>query len=804
MNKQPQRVTITPEREQQLKEHYGYSKLFTFSPSFLDEYKEQIVAYFPNPEAKKRLLENMGTITEFFIADRTKNGLSRLCCGASCIQMDEEYAEITDTSFHLKDGYEYIETIFVHELLHAASRQKGNTISGVMEFIRDADGKAIKGPNNRKNIGLNEGLTQFFAEKISGKKVPDDIDSYTFNKKVVYLFAEILGENVLKTSYFGNNSNLKDMLNDLAQDESFYEDFNKRLDTINRMENAIRKIKKGIIIPKDPESTARMETVLEAQKTALMENVFAKVIIPQIQKIEVPAITNFDDKKQVEAHNNALKQRQAHLLQILSNNPDLLKPVIKYIPNHKDSEFVTNEVLTGIQTEITTSGMSFDKIMEASRRINTTYKIGPRIAQDFISAVDTFYSENDTVLNNHSSTLTPLLKRQLEKMVDVLDQLEEAAKKAPSPAAELSLQSYREGFLKKHFQTISDLDKEIELIREERKKAPAKKPDSEERRELPPEVASILDEARRSGQEDSRAAVHTSATPPELVSVEEPKVSRSFNLSDSFIVDNQTQAITDQRNLSIPQKVENIVRATGEFDISKDQTLTEMTHNQSMSYVQRAIDNMSIEKKQILKRSLGDDWKKALQEAYEQGYRQGLEMALSNSKQAGLKAREETKKDLAANHLPEESLTPISLDEVRYVHANFEVKEEDGKTTIVDKVTSQEVKSERTKQTALFAREWVKATGDQSFSPEQAQVYRLIQKTVSSDLVSKGTIDLDEMALNADAIGGNGKNTIESLFSNNQPSPAIENFFHIQTPNAKAKEPVQAMDVAAEEHVSHR
>ena len=177
MNK-PTRVTLTEERINKIKEKYGYSNLTVFSPSFLDDYKKKITGFFSTQEQQDYLSANMDRVTEFVIADRTSLGMSKFANSPEAIQMDSEYVELTDDSFTIKPGYEYVETLFIHQLLHAASRQKGNNrnLTGVTEFIRDEEGKAVKGPNNKKNLALNEGLTRYFAEKISGNKVPNEVD----------------------------------------------------------------------------------------------------------------------------------------------------------------------------------------------------------------------------------------------------------------------------------------------------------------------------------------------------------------------------------------------------------------------------------------------------------------------------------------------------------------------------------------------------------------------------------------------------------------------------------------------------
>lgn len=788
MNK-PERATLTEERINKIKEKYGYSSLSVFSPSFLEEYKGKITGFFPNPEQQEYLSTNMERITEFVIADRVSLGMSPFANSPETIQMDSEYVELTDDSFTIKPGYEYVETLFIHQLLHAASRQKGNNrnLTGVAEFIRDEEGKAIKGPNNKKNLALNEGLTRYFAEKISGSQVPNEVDPYAYNKNIVYILSDVLGEDILRSSYFGNGTALKETMNALAQDDGFYDDFNKRLDTIAKMESTIKRISAGKLKPVDPESLAKMKEVAEAQKTALMENLFSKVIIPQVQKIEVPEITNLQDYAQVQAHNLALQKRQEILRPILKKYPSILKSVAKYIPNHKFSDFVTDEVLVEIQKEIQTNGFNFDKVASAARRVNDSYAIGSRVRKDFLSAADEFYNANPGALEDRSTTMTPLLRRQLEKMVDVLDQLEAAAKQNPSEEMENSVRNYKEGFLRKHFQQIPNLDAEIEKIRDEKRQ---REKQGTQGAEVAPEIADILEAARKKGEETAHAYAG-GEDPSKKTSEEETEVNktRTFTLNDKFIIDNQTGAVIDQRNLSVSEKVENIVRATGNFDISAEPTFNKMSKNYSTSYVESLIPTLPKAKIDILKKAYGDDWQEEIQKAYEAGFNQGLNMALANARQKGLEERREIGEAVQSHTLPEEPKVAMDFEEVRYIEANFAVrKNEDGTTVVVDSVTEQPVLSERTTSATVFTEEWKKAAGERAFEPENEKIYRFVQVEATKALESSGEIQPEEVAADAEAMGEEYKVVTEQLFSSSNPTPVIANFFANQTPNAVRKE----------------
>ena len=119
----------------------------------------------------------------------------------------------------------------------------------------------------------------------------------------------------------------------MAEDPEYYDRFNKDLDTINKLQTTIIRIKKGSIKPKDPESLERMETVLAAQQERLVESVFANVVIPAVQR---------QDKS----------VRQENLLPLLLNNEPLLTPVAKYVVKHHNSDWISDNILERIRKEI--------------------------------------------------------------------------------------------------------------------------------------------------------------------------------------------------------------------------------------------------------------------------------------------------------------------------------------------------------------------------------------------------------------------------------------------------------------------
>lgn len=812
MNKNPERLTISPEREEKIKKKYGYSKIYVYSPSFLSEYIEKIAGIFKDPVQQETVRQNMSQISEFIIGDRFNAGLGRLCCSYDAIHMEESLADITDSSFSIKEGHEYLETIFIHELLHAAARHnQGNlrNLTGVLEFERNEKGEVV----GRKNVGLNEGITQLLAEKISGQVVPDDIDSYAFNKKVVALLADVLGSNIITSSYFGHTDELKNLMNALANNPEYYDKFNKKLDTINKLETTIRKIKRGQISPKDPESLARMEAVVAAQKEALMESVFADIIIPQIAKKDV-------------------KERQNILVNLSMHHSSVLRNVQKYIPNIQNTptafEDMSDERLAKMRSEIGTYGIDFKTMQEAAKRVNEGHKLGPRIAADFIDAVDSFYEENEQVLKaDRSSTLTPLLRSQLEGFVDKLDILEAHAVTEQDKA---NVEGFKK-FLKAYFHKVPDLDSEIAKIREERKAKknvpvekkeepvvvePKKEPVVEEKADTPSvhsrEAEEILEGAKKAGEEAAAIDVH--ARPVE----KEEKPARSFTLEDDFIINNLTGEIIDQRNKSLYEKVESIVEATGDFDFVNDPKLNKMINTSTKTYVDGYVATISEEEKSKMQKRFGENWSDEIARSYEEGYRLVMIAKLSTAKNDGLENREKVEESIKAGETIESPIRVVSFEEVKFVYENFDIKTNDGgQVEVVDKVTGQVVTNKATITKALFAREWVNAAGavqkedgtieiqpELAFSTEAKDIYRFMQAQTGNDLKLDGAINLPELTANAEAMGGRYEAVSRVLFRNPEIAELMDQNFRMQTPEAKAKTEAPQVEAAEAEKGTHR
>ena len=334
MSKEPRRILISEEREELERKANKYTHLYVYDPDFLDGYKQQIIDSFAsNPELQARVAKNMGDITEVVVGDRVRSGQSRIILAKKQIHLDEGYVDLSENTFTIKPGMEHLETNLVRTLLYAASRKKG--LTGVVEYERDENGKVV----GRKNVGLNGGIAQYLAEEITDKPVPEQEDCYAFNKNIVSLLSDVLGQDVIKQAFYEDSSVLKNAMNELAGDPEFYDKFNRDLDTINKLQETVRRIKSGAIKSKNPEEDlARMEAVLQAQQERLVETVFANVVIPQIQSITVESADGLD----------TLSARQAKLLPLFKNHEYLLRVVAKYVPELLGSEYYIHTNFGGI------------------------------------------------------------------------------------------------------------------------------------------------------------------------------------------------------------------------------------------------------------------------------------------------------------------------------------------------------------------------------------------------------------------------------------------------------------------------
>jgi len=775
MNNELEILTVSKEREDKIKQKYGYTDLYVVDPSFLAGTRKKIIGLFEDVNVANKLLSNMSRISEVYIGNNSKKG--PIFSTSESIHVDLSLVTISENSIFFNQE---LEDKFIYHLLHSASRGNGTerSLTGIVENEKDENGKTV----GKKYVGLNNGIAKYLASDISGKQTAED-DKLFFNEGVVSLLADTLGKDIIMTSFFGrsidgNTNALKNMMNSLANDPDFFDKFNKDLDMINRLETTLRKLKNGEIKSEDPRSIEVIETVLTAQKEALVENLFSNIILPQIQT------------KQTE------QERQQMLLPLLLKHEKVLSPVAKYISKHDKSVWVTDQIIEAIKNEIKTDGIDFNKMMELSRKTKDSFNFGKVTAKRIVGDVVDFYEENkDKLTENKSTKLTPLLERQLVRMVEVLDQLELRANEVGTRELKQSVESFK-NFLKKHFHKISNLDEEMERIRQEKRQ---KKPTGTTSQE-DPEVSDILDRARRAGAAAANDDAHSNNERAEEQHEEQEqnRNTRKPTLRDDFIIDNLTGEVIDQRSASIYERVRNITKATGDCDYLNDPEIAGKRQKSAMNFKQNFIENMLGSEKKRLKKMYGKDWEKVLLKAFEDGYNQAMEGHLENAKMQGNTIREENKTIIENGGQPLENSFDVTLDKLKFAYENFDIRtKEDGQIEIVDRVTEQVVTSERTKNMVLFAQEWVRATGSVNkegtievipslaFSKESIDIYRFMQAQAKKDLNNNGAFNMSDLEINAEAMGPRFQMASQVLFRNQDTADLIDSHFRMQNPNSK-------------------
>lgn len=765
----PVRIPLDAVEEEEIKKRYGYSSIAAFSSSFLEEYKRSILENV-DEKYRDRLKIRLEVINGALIGDLYKGGISHSRYTDWLIHIDSNLVDMTDDSFTVKTGCDYFETILVNEMFHAASVQPDNRnyVNGIVEAVTNKDGHIRR----LKNVGLNEGISYFLAEKVTHKPIPDEIDGYAFNKKIVALLADVIGVDTIDAAFFENGDLLKDALNRLAKNDKFFDTFSKKIDTITKMSNAIEKIKNGKLKVKNADSLEKMETVLRAQQDEVSELLFSKIVLPHIEERPI------DD-------------RQTELLRLLENNSDVLHCVGKYVPEIANSSGmvkITDETITGIQHDLDNYGVNFRSIQTL---INKDYKT-QRKQEEVVDTIVAFYDENQEALEKeHATELTPYLKRQLEQFVANLDIMEKAAEILHTDCV-----NYRQ-FIEKYFRNIPNLDEEIEKIRSEKSSSKEAQHDDDKTKDetTTSDLSSdIMSRARQAGADAAKRDAHKTREPKK----DEDKREKS-DLEKDFIIDNIYGEVINQRNASLYQRTFNIAMATGETIDFQDPVLVDTRQRACQDYL------ASFKPTKDLLSIYGDNWQTAIQSAFEEGYKAGMEMVLKEASSAGLQQRNERQQAFEEGKEIGVSPEKIDIDELQFAYENFAIQtNEKNELEVINRENGQVIHSERTKNMVLFANEWVKATAKETaFSDQGKQMYSMLQAQAIKDLKADGNINQDELGINASVMGKNVESALGGLLSTPQNQKLVDQFFRMQTPDAKQYQPVPIAEPAPDK-TSHR
>lgn len=788
MNSRPVRINVPEEEIERIKKKTKATEVYVYDPSFLSEYADKIIATFPENE-RDIIKKRIGEVKYFVICD--KLDLGKLQSGPDKIYMLTEYADITDTSFSLKPEHEYIETIFIHELLHNASRYKGKdgkTINGIREALYDDNGNYLKS----KNIALNEGITQYLAEKISGQPVDDDIDfGYAFNKKVVYLLSDVLGESTIRKSYFYDSGHLKNVINGIAKDDNFYDFINKRIDTINKLRTTARKIQQGKIKLDDPLALYRIERVLDCQQKEFVGKILSKVILPQVQTLPV-------------------EKRKEYLANLINKNKELLASIENYIPLTNKDDILTDEKIATIQKAIDEQIMDFSKLKEILDSVDAKEKTDDEIKIEWAKKIDEYYQKNMTKPLEHSTTLPKTKYDELFHQVETLYHLIKTSTTKENRAVR---DAFRNNLLA-FFTDIPNIEEKIDKMLEEvKEKDQAKKrrhnkgtsskkdkaledvsdagaKDAHEathrEKDKDDEDDDVLDQVYNDGAKGAQEAAHRGETNDDTQ--KDDKNAYGYNLTSKFIHSDVTGEIYDQRNLSIYKKAVNITRATGEMVDLEDKEIVEARNSYADNYISH-LPKSSVERLQKL---YGDEWEKVIRDAYESGFKMGTKVCMEQAAKEGNDLRKKDEEIISKTGKFPTSTGKIDLEELKFCYENFDVHKKDKGYEVID-MNGKVITNSRTRNMVMFARQWVAACKEDAFGETGEQLYSLIQNQTQKDLEKNGSIDIDNLKSYAADLGDKGDKFSEIttfLFKNNTRAGLVDSYFRMQTPKAIAYTPV--------------
>lgn len=197
------------------------------------------------------------------------------------IAIDKRFFNLDENDNPIAINEEYKKLVFTqltHELIHSGARFDGKT--GI-----------LAGANNKSNVGLNEGMTQMFTEKIWGYTLSPNTDNkYKGFKKVAKILDTTFGENVSLDAYFNHTNALENSCNTLANDNNFYSDINKYLSSIYNMSKNVPK-----------ENTDKYyQTIVQPIQEKMMKKIYdkvcAEIIIPKLKTLSAEERRNICTK----------------------------------------------------------------------------------------------------------------------------------------------------------------------------------------------------------------------------------------------------------------------------------------------------------------------------------------------------------------------------------------------------------------------------------------------------------------------------------------------------------------------------
>lgn len=191
-----------------------------------------------------------------------------------------------------------IGSVFVHELLHVASS-------------RD-DAIGIKYYNGVDCTGLNEGITQMFADDINNNIETKHFDGYFVLKTIAKMLRVTFGNQVICDSYFLGNQTLKSNINYYAGNEHYYNELNKRMTALATIYDLNSKNSKY--------NKRQISNYYNESARLLYKDVILNIIIPKLLTL----------------NNNNKKEYLRKLITIVSEDGNVKNEIVSMLSEYMD------------------------------------------------------------------------------------------------------------------------------------------------------------------------------------------------------------------------------------------------------------------------------------------------------------------------------------------------------------------------------------------------------------------------------------------------------------------------------------
>lgn len=549
--------------------------------------------------------------------------------------------------------------------------------------------------------------------------------------------------------------------------EELLEEINKEFDLLRRLEATQARIATGELAPVNGDALDNMKSLDTVLKNGWVISSFS-VIITYLSDIP-------------------LEERTEVLNGFMERYP-ILSMVDRFVIRDIDEVYLTDEYL--------------DKIIQECEELDAmplTERFKRVLHEDVDDVelegfVNEYVEDNRKLIDKYNTankSLTPALKGDFEKDMEILFQLESIAD--ISEEAKTSLENFKM-YIRNRYGNIENLE---DLISKQREKY-------------------ILEQARIAGEEEAKRIL--SEHESEVEESEETENTNIYSANDRFIISDVTGLVIDNQGLSIGQKASNIAYATGGYNATADPAVQEMmnanidriinTLMPSDAEIQRLVDSRvaklnlktDAEKEEAarnIKTQLIADKRTSLREEYSKGWKLGFEIGIAQYIQQGIQARTELQGKVERNEPLDEAIVPISFEELKYVNEHFELRKnpETEERKIFIRGTDTEVVSPRTQTEYIQSLVWVSSFGktaggnvnvEQAFADDKKAAYDFFVRQARRDLRSKGKINLEELSTGMEALefGDEGRRFITS-------PDTLEAFARIQTVGAKARTEIE-------------